>query len=241
MDKRTRCFIAKGAAVLGLAAAGAAVYKNRDDEKLFALGIRRSFGKNDVKRDAGLKAPEDVVRVTDLAYALGAGTAHEASTGTAHEASAGTAREASAGAAQARSANAGKLDPEQLLDIYYPAGTTEPLPTIVSVHGGAQLRHVRAGPGQGDDAHQVLFGLREGRPLGKDGRAGKHHGRLPAVLCHDGDGGFPEAQRGAYGTAADAAGRGKRGARVRRGGRRGAGTCVPLQRAQPLRAEVQRG
>ena len=56
MDKRTRSFIAKGAAVLGLAAAGAAAYRN--DEKLFALGIRRSFGKNDVKRDAGLKAPE---------------------------------------------------------------------------------------------------------------------------------------------------------------------------------------
>ena len=137
MDKRTRSFIAKGAAVLGLAAAGAAAYRN--DEKLFALGIRRSFGKNDVKRDAGLKAPEDVVRVTDLAYAVGAGTAHEASTGTAHEASTGTAREASAGAAQARSANAGKLDPEQLLDIYYPAGTAEKLPIIVSVHGGAYM------------------------------------------------------------------------------------------------------
>ena len=147
MDKRTRSFIAKGAAVLGLAAAGAAVYKNRDDEKLFALGIRRSFGKNDVKRDAGLKAPEDVVRVTDLAYAVGAGTAHEASTGTAreastgtaHEASTGTAHEASAGTAQARSANAGKLDPEQLLDIYYLAGTAEKLPIIVSVHGGAYM------------------------------------------------------------------------------------------------------
>ena len=102
MDKRTRSFIAKGAAILGLAAGGAAVYKNKNDEKLFALGIRRSFGKNDVKRDAGLKAPEDVVRVTNLAYA----------------------REA---------------DPEQLLDIYYPAGTAEKLPIIVSVHGGAYM------------------------------------------------------------------------------------------------------
>ena len=203
MDSRAKKIIAIGAAAAGAAGAavaGAAAYLNQ--EELFALGIRKTFKKNDDKRDAGLTAPEDVTRVTDLAY--------------------GT-------------------DPEQELDIYYPAGTTEPLPTIVSVHGGAQLRHVRAGPGQGDDAHQVLFGLREGRPLGKDGRAGKHHGRLPAVLCHDGDGGFPEAQRGAYGTAADAAGRGKRGARVRRGGRRGAGTCVPLRRAQPLRTEVQRG
>ena len=30
-------------------------------------------------------------------------------------------------------------DPEQVLDIYYPAGTKEPLPTIVSVHGGAYV------------------------------------------------------------------------------------------------------
>lgn len=113
MDKRTRSFIAKGAAVLGLAAAGAAAYRN--DEKLFALGIRRSFGKNDVKRDAGLKAPEYVVRVTDLAYATGAE------------------------AAPAVGANTGKLDSEQLLDIYYPAGTAEKLPIIVSVHGGAYM------------------------------------------------------------------------------------------------------
>ena len=125
MDKRTRCFIAKGAAVLGLAAAGAAVYKNRDDEKLFALGIRRSFGKNDVKRDAGLKAPEVVVRVTDLTYAVGA--------------EAGANRVTGAEAAPAVGANAGKLDPEQLLDIYYPAGTAEKLPIIVSVHGGAYM------------------------------------------------------------------------------------------------------
>ena len=55
MDKRTRRIIAGGAAALGLAAVGSAAYKN--DEKLFAMGIRRSFGKNDVKRDAGLKAP----------------------------------------------------------------------------------------------------------------------------------------------------------------------------------------
>ena len=123
MDKRTRSFIAKGAAVLGLAAAGAAAYRN--DEKLFALGIRRSFGKNDVKRDAGLKAPEDVVRVTDLAYATGA--------------EAGANRVTGAEAAPAVGANAGKLDPEQLLDIYYPAGTAEKLPIIVSVHGGAYM------------------------------------------------------------------------------------------------------
>ena len=86
MDKRTKRIIASGAAALGLAAVGTAAYKN--DEKLFAMGIRRSFGKNDVRRDAGLKAPEDVVRVTDLAYEAGA--------------------------------NAGKVDPEQLLDIYLP-------------------------------------------------------------------------------------------------------------------------
>ena len=30
-------------------------------------------------------------------------------------------------------------DPEQVLDIYYPVGTKEPLPTIVSVHGGAYV------------------------------------------------------------------------------------------------------
>ena len=30
-------------------------------------------------------------------------------------------------------------DPEQVLDIYYPAGTEKPLPTIVSVHGGAYV------------------------------------------------------------------------------------------------------
>ena len=123
MDKRTRSFIAKGAAVLGLAAGGAAVYKNKNDEKLFALGIRRSFGKNDVKRDAGLKAPEDVVRVTNLAYAEGAAAAHTAGDG----------------AAPAAGMDAREADPEQLLDIYYPAGTAEKLPIIVSVHGGAYM------------------------------------------------------------------------------------------------------
>ena len=76
MDKRTKRIIASGAAALGLAAVGTAAYKN--DEKLFAMGIRRSFGKNDVRRDAGLKAPEDVVRVTDLAYAAGDGASHAA-------------------------------------------------------------------------------------------------------------------------------------------------------------------
>ena len=69
MDKRTRSFIAKGAAVLGLAAAGAAAYRN--DEKLFALGIRRSFGKHDAKRDAGLKAPDDVRLATFANKGLG--------------------------------------------------------------------------------------------------------------------------------------------------------------------------
>ena len=137
MDKRTKRIIASGAAALGLAAVGTAAYKN--DEKLFAMGIRRSFGKNDVRRDAGLKAPEDVVRVTDLAYAAGVGASHAAGDGASHAAGDGAAHAAGDGTPNAAGANAGKADPEQLLDIYYPAGTAEKLPIIVSVHGGAYM------------------------------------------------------------------------------------------------------
>ncbi len=99
MDNRTKKIISIGAAAVG-AAAGAGAAACMNSEQLFAIGIRKSFKKNDDKRDRGLTAPEDVTRVTDLAYGD---------------------------------------DPEQVLDIYYPAGTREPLPVIVSVHGGAYV------------------------------------------------------------------------------------------------------
>ncbi len=60
--------------------------------------IRITFAKSDRKRDAGLKAPADVERFCDLAYA--------------------------------------ESDPQQVLDVYRPAGQKD-LPVIVSVHGGA--------------------------------------------------------------------------------------------------------
>lgn len=99
MDTKTKRIISIGAAAVG-AAAGASVAAYMNVEELFAIGIRKTFKKNDDKRDRGLTAPEDVTRVTDLAYGN---------------------------------------DPEQVLDIYYPAGTQTPLPTIVSVHGGAYV------------------------------------------------------------------------------------------------------
>ena len=69
-------------------------------EYIFAERVRKLFGENDKKRDAGLTEPEDVCKVRDLAYGS---------------------------------------DPEQVLDIYYPAGTKSALPTIVSVHGGGYV------------------------------------------------------------------------------------------------------
>lgn len=67
MDTRTKRIISIGAAAVGAAAgAGVAAYMNA--EELFAIGIRKTFKKNDDKRDRGLTAPEDVVRVTDLFY-----------------------------------------------------------------------------------------------------------------------------------------------------------------------------
>ena len=59
--------------------------------------MRSEWAAGDAQRDAGLTAPEDVVRFTDLQYG--------------HH-------------------------PENLLDVYYPAGTSGVLPTIVSIHGG---------------------------------------------------------------------------------------------------------
>lgn len=86
-----------GAIVAG-AAAGTVMHKNID--KIYAAGVRKAFKKNDDRRDRGLTAPDDIVRVTDLAYGP---------------------------------------DPEQVMDIYYPVGTTKVLPTIVSVHGGGYV------------------------------------------------------------------------------------------------------
>ena len=59
--------------------------------------MRSEWAAGDAQRDAGLTAPEDVVRFTDLRYG--------------HH-------------------------PENLLDVYFPAGTSGVLPTIVSIHGG---------------------------------------------------------------------------------------------------------
>jgi len=78
-----------------MAAAGGGLFANRD--LLYAERVRQLFKKNDDIRDSGLTAPDDVVRVTDLAYGP---------------------------------------DPEQVLDIYYPAGADKALPAIISVHGG---------------------------------------------------------------------------------------------------------
>ena len=51
---------------LAAGAAGALAYKNADD--LFAARVRELFQSNDEIRDSGLTAPDDVVRVTDIAY-----------------------------------------------------------------------------------------------------------------------------------------------------------------------------
>lgn len=99
MDSKTKKIISIGAAAAG-AVAGAGVAACLNSEELFAIGIRKTFKKNDDRRDRGLTAPDDIVRVTDLVYGS---------------------------------------DPEQVLDIYYPEGTQEPLPVIVSVHGGAYV------------------------------------------------------------------------------------------------------
>lgn len=124
MDERTKRIISIGAATAGVAAGAAGVAAYMNAEELFALGIRKTFKKNDDKRDRGLLPPKDIVRVTNLAYA--ADSADEADPGC----SADSARAANQSCA---------VDPEQLLDIYYPVGTQAALPIIVSVHGGAYV------------------------------------------------------------------------------------------------------
>jgi acetyl esterase/lipase len=59
--------------------------------------MRQKWAEGDVKRDAGVVDPEDVIRFTDIPYGE-------------HS--------------------------ENLLDVYCPAGTEKPLPTIISIHGG---------------------------------------------------------------------------------------------------------
>ena len=43
------------------------------------------------------------------------------------------------GVTECRNISYGSFDHWNLLDVYYPAGTTEPLPTIVSIHGGGYV------------------------------------------------------------------------------------------------------
>ena len=59
--------------------------------------MRLQWAEGDARRDAGLTAPEGLVRHLDLRYSQ---------------------------------------YPENVLDVYYPAGTEKPLPTIISIHGG---------------------------------------------------------------------------------------------------------
>lgn len=67
MDKKhVKGILAAGAIAAGAITTGVAVQKNVD--KIYATGIRKTFKRNDDRRDRGLTAPEDVVRVTDLAY-----------------------------------------------------------------------------------------------------------------------------------------------------------------------------
>ena len=59
--------------------------------------MRQKWAEGDVKRDAGVEDPTNVIRFTDIPYGE-------------HS--------------------------ENLLDVYCPAGTEKPLPTIISIHGG---------------------------------------------------------------------------------------------------------
>ena len=66
MDKKkTNAMLTAGLAV-SMAAAGAAVYKNAD--YIQAERVRQLFKRGNEIRDKGLTAPDDVVRVSDLAY-----------------------------------------------------------------------------------------------------------------------------------------------------------------------------
>lgn len=118
MRNNEKCAIlTAGAAVSKVANAAVNKFAGGEARKgiefLYAERVRQLFFRNDEIRDRGLTAPDDVVRVTDLAYGE---------------------------------------DPQQVLDVYYPAGPAggevnppeeaqraSLFPVIVSVHGGGYV------------------------------------------------------------------------------------------------------
>ncbi len=64
---KTRKLLTAAAAAASVAAIAAAC-AGPLTEKLYPIMLRRAFKASDDKRDAGLTAPEDIVRITDIAY-----------------------------------------------------------------------------------------------------------------------------------------------------------------------------